>query len=77
MTNLTNAALSWFVGPSSGDLHLTGDATDAIDHGTQLADVSDDIDKNPRAGTFDIGADELLGNGTSPLLPPTGVTVVN
>ena len=41
-----------------GDLHLTAKAVDAIDQATSNRDVSDDIDRQPRGGKPDLGADE-------------------
>lgn len=60
--NLQNAPLSLFVDAASGDLHLLGTATAAIDQAIALAEVSDDVDGEPRpAGAApDIGADEVL-----------------
>jgi uncharacterized repeat protein (TIGR01451 family) len=63
--NLTDAPLSLFVDGSGGDLHLSQDASSAIDRGVPLAAglCDDDIDGHPRpsgAGR-DIGADEVYG----------------
>ena len=38
--------------------------------------ASDDIDKQPRTGLVDIGADELSATDTTPPAPPTNVRVV-
>jgi hypothetical protein len=58
--NLTNAALSWFVNPASGDLHLKASAVAAINQALPLANVLDDVDDEPRpiGPAPDIGADE-------------------
>ena len=59
--NLLDAEPSWFVDPAAGDLHLTADATPAIDQVTRLADAPDDFDAQARpagAGLADVGADE-------------------
>ena len=59
--NLTNAAESWFVNPSSADLHLVASAVQAIDQATTTPEVTDDYDGRPRPiGPHpDIGADEF------------------
>jgi opacity protein-like surface antigen len=52
----------------------------AINKGTVVAQVADDIDKQPRLSSYDIGADEygqasakpIARNGSRPLLPPHG-----
>jgi len=59
-------ASNWFVDPLNGDLHLTENATAAIDQGSPLADVTDDYDQEARDSTPDIGADEV-----GELPPPT------
>jgi hypothetical protein len=58
--NLTNATASWFASASTGDLHLTTNATNAIDQASALSSVTDDIDGDPRplGSAPDIGADE-------------------
>ena len=60
--NLQNAPLALFADAANGDLHLLGTATAAIDQAIALAEVSDDVDGEPRpAGAApDIGADEVL-----------------
>ena len=50
--------LSQFVAPATGDVHLTIDAAGALDMGTQLTDVTNDIDGDTRGATPDPGADE-------------------
>ena len=59
--NLTNAAESWFVDPSSEDLHLVASAVLAIDQAASTPQVTDDYDGHLRPiGTHpDIGADEF------------------
>ena len=61
-TNFTSALNSWFVDPSSGNLRLNSNYADVVDQGSNLADVTMDIDQTPRpqAGTFDIGAQEQV-----------------
>ncbi len=58
--NITNAQTSWFVDPSSADLHLNASATAAIDQAATLADVTDDWDAaaRPAGNAPDVGADE-------------------
>jgi hypothetical protein len=59
-SNYTHATSNMFVNPATGDLHLTGAATAAIDRATANADVTSDWDGHPRAGGSapDLGADE-------------------
>jgi hypothetical protein len=60
--NLLDAQESWFVDLPAGDLHLTANATPAIDQVTRLPDAMDDFDAQMRpsgAGEADIGADEF------------------
>ncbi len=60
--NLMDAQANWFVDLAAGDLHLTANATPAIDQVTRLPDAMDDFDAQARpagAGQADIGADEF------------------
>jgi len=59
-SNIENATADYYVSPSTGDLHLDEVETNVVDQGVDLlADVTMDIDQNPRtAGSYDIGADE-------------------
>lgn len=60
--NLDNAEPAWFVDVAGGDLHLTANATPAIDQVTRLPDAIDDFDAQVRpdgVGEADIGADEF------------------
>jgi len=59
--NVTNAAASWFVDATGGDLHLVASASAAIDSATLLPAVSSDIDGDPRpvGARADVGADEF------------------
>jgi hypothetical protein len=66
--NVTNAALSLFVNPTAGDLHLVSGAS-VIDQGAALADVTTDIDGQTRDAAPDIGADEF-GSATPSDPPP-------
>jgi hypothetical protein len=61
-----------FVDETGSDLHLSSSDTVAKDAGTDLsADAnwafSDDIDGATRAGTWDIGADEITAAGSPPM----------
>lgn len=64
--NVTNATPAWFVDAATADLHLALTATGAIDQVATLADVTADIDGDPRStdAAADAGADELFN------LPP-------
>ena len=60
-TNITNAQESWFVGISSGDLHLVGEVATVVDQGQTISGVQDDIDgeTRPQGNGYEIGADEV------------------
>ena len=66
--NITNAFLSWFKDPANADLHLVATATDAIDKGLTLPEVTDDIDgqTRPVSTAYDIGADEYSQTAIKP-----------
>ncbi len=49
---------AWFTDVATADFHLTASATDALDAGEPLADVTDDFDQQPRGSTPDMGGDE-------------------
>jgi hypothetical protein len=58
--NVTNAAGSWFVNPSAGDLHLATAVNSVVAAGRAVPGLSDDFDGEPRqAGRVDIGADQF------------------
>jgi len=57
--NLTGRLDGFFVNPSSGNLALTQSATNAMDQGVSLPEVTDDIRGQPRSGRPDIGAWEF------------------
>ncbi|MFO7904857.1 MAG: GDSL-type esterase/lipase family protein [Planctomycetota bacterium] len=57
--NLIRPVAHYFVNAPEGDLHLTRDATDAIDHATVDPDVRVDVDGQSRGKRPDLGADEL------------------
>lgn len=62
-TNLLTATPSFFVSPTTGDLHLLSSAATAIDDGVTLtADVPTDWDGQARLGAYDLGADELVAS---------------
>jgi hypothetical protein len=54
--NLTGHLDSYFMDPTSGNLALTQAATEAIDQGVSLPDVTEDIRRLPRSGYPDLGA---------------------
>jgi hypothetical protein len=60
--NLTNAEQSWFVDPSSEDLHLVASAAQAINQAISTPQVNDDYDGQTRPVGLDpdIGADEFM-----------------
>jgi hypothetical protein len=55
--------------PSNWNLHLQANDTGAIDRGTSASAPGDDIDKDPRTGSVDIGADEQGSDTTAPAAP--------
>lgn len=58
--NLEAPPASIFVDLASGDLHLASGASQAIDQGVMIEDVTEDIDGDERNdGAWDIGADEV------------------
>ncbi len=61
--NLAGRLDGYFVDPTSGNLALTQTATEAIDHGVSLPDVTEDIRRRPRSERPDLGAWEF-GNGS-------------
>ncbi len=58
--NLSNAASSWFLHPSAGDLHLASAIRGVVDAGRTLPGLTDDFDgqSRPAGAGIDIGADE-------------------
>jgi hypothetical protein len=69
--NVTGAQASWFVGPTSGDLHLTPAATSATDRVSVDPRVAADIDRDtrPQGPAADVGADER--RVAAPVAPTT------
>jgi len=57
--NLTGRLEDYFVNPTLGNLALTQTATEAIDQGVSLPDITDDIRRLPRSGRPDLGAWEF------------------
>jgi hypothetical protein len=57
--NLEEDLSESLVAPGTGDLHLTGRATAAIDGARPLPEVAADIDRKPRGAKPDIGAHEF------------------
>lgn len=76
--NATNAAGTWFVNRSSGDLHLASAVSTVVDMGQAVSGLSDDFDgqSRPQGTGIDIGADEFSTNVTT-LQPPTNLRIVN
>ncbi|MBN2326069.1 MAG: right-handed parallel beta-helix repeat-containing protein [Candidatus Omnitrophica bacterium] len=64
--NLTGDYASYFADPLKGDLHLTDDASQAIDQGAPLEGVLDDFDRQKRDALPDIGADEFKQLSAAP-----------
>jgi len=60
LNNLIKDVTDYFVEPARGDLHLNNSATDVVDEGLVRPEVIDDIDRQQRQATPDIGADELI-----------------
>ncbi len=57
--NLTGRLDGYFVDPTSGNLALTKAATEAIDKGSSLPGVTEDIRRQPRSESPDLGAWEF------------------
>ncbi|MEM1032968.1 MAG: hypothetical protein AAGN82_21660 [Myxococcota bacterium] len=58
-TNVDDADPAWFVDAAAGDLRLLScDVAAVVDAGTATAEVTMDLDHDPREGALDIGADE-------------------
>jgi hypothetical protein len=74
--NVTNAAASWFVAPTNGDLHLTSAIPSLVGQGVAIAGLTDDFDGAARPQSAPtIGAQEW---GSGPAVrpnPPTNVQV--
>jgi hypothetical protein len=60
--NVLSAQAGWFVNAAAGNLHLAPMAASVIDRVAALADVTDDIDADPRptGAAADAGADEYV-----------------
>jgi hypothetical protein len=72
-SNEINAASSWFVGASSGNLHLATAHTSVVDKGVAVTGLTNDFDGQARSGAVDIGADEFGVGSTRTPNPPTNV----
>ncbi len=59
--NVVHAVSSWFVNPSSGNLHLAYAIRGVVDAGRALSGLADDFDgqSRPAGAGIDIGADEF------------------
>ena len=87
--NITHAISSWFVDPSSGDLHLSYAVPSVVDQGQGIEGLTDDFDKTkrPQGTGYDMGADEytsgiidpipdIKGNGLDgPITVSSGATI--
>jgi hypothetical protein len=75
-SNVENAARSWFVNASAGDLHLASAQSGVVDAGRTVSGLTDDIDgtARPQGAGIDIGADEWGSGGSRPN-PPTNLRV--
>jgi len=74
--NVERVYADWFQELAAGNLHLTANATNAIDHGCTIGAFADDLDgeTRPRLGGWDVGADEY-GPDDVPPHGPHGLTV--
>lgn len=76
--NVTNASLSLFEDPASGNLHLVSGASAAINQGVDLGDVTDDWDGQARTnGSYDLGGDERRAAPVGALLLHVGQSVTS
>ncbi len=77
--NARNTTLVGFVNAAGDDFHLWPGDTGARGHGVNLAAdadlaFNDDLDREARPGTWDIGADQMLLPTFTPTISPTPVT---
>jgi hypothetical protein len=72
-SNVVDDLAGYFEDASSGDLHLTAQATDALAKGESLSDVTEDWDRETRTGDMDIGADQRDGLTVARALPAVHV----
>ncbi len=71
--NVENAQPSWFVNPTSGDLHLRNTPESVVDQALSFSEVPNDIDcdARPQGNAPEIGADEI--RTITPTATPTTV----
>jgi hypothetical protein len=75
-SNVSSAVNSWFVGATSGDLHLASAVSSVVDKGQTISGLTEDFDgqSRPQGSAFDVGADEYgSGSSTKKPMPPTDV----
>ena len=74
--NVSSAANSWFVGATTGDLHLASAVSSVVDKGQAVSGLTDDFDgqSRPQGAGFDVGADEYGGVSGKKPMPPTDIS---
>lgn len=76
-SNVTGRLDRYFVNPAAGDLALTREAIQAINKALPIADVVEDIRRQPRDNRPDIGAWEFGRSGTSPAVSTPVTSIEN
>ena len=51
-----------FIDPAHGNLHLTQSLDEVVNRAMPVAEVREDLDRQPRDAKPDIGADELISS---------------
>lgn len=74
--NVTNAINSWFIKPTSGDLHLNSAIPLVVGAGQTVNGLVDDFDgqSRPIGAGIDVGADQYLAKSALP--PPANLRIV-